>query len=216
MFKHYQSITQQASDNEKLIITEFSEKRENKALEIKESLETESSKIIKGQVLKDYNPIEINNKITQLNAEYTQIIIDEQQMLEQLKIDINKKLVALMPWDVILPVTEISKIINKCNGTNPHICRVWFTLIPIENTHARGDVVRVEWLLINGTARNSDTNCSIVNTAHLTNNDITCRIFPENGCVSNAPHFISDGSQRNDESNKFWREWVMENRPIKS
>lgn len=223
MFKQYQSIIQKASKKENSIISEFAEKKQSNTLEIKNVLETEANKITKEQILEDYNPLEFYNEIAELNLKHKNINIEEQKLLDELKISTNKDLLELMNMEYSNPsVTKISKIINKCNtegGCPYYICRVWFTLIPLNSEDFQsnpGDPIKIEWILINGKPRSNDNTDSIRHFIPL--NKFSHGVIPNfvsKGCVCDAPNFIGKQDNMYEEKFKLWKEWVDENRPIK-
>ena len=229
MFEELSKILEEAKLNEKEIVDKCNTKREKNTIDIQKLLNTELETISQKETFQDYNPTSIHNSITELRHDRTSIDNEENTELNKLFYSIKNKLIACS-ISSNKSKFETYKIINKCNthgGCPYYVCRVWFTLIPIESEHfncGAGDPVRLEWLKIDGLSRNDDTNDSIFNTSHIRDDEYGYSIptFDGPGSIIGAPNFSEYiGGPKGPSSHKidpnikkWWDEWVSKNRPF--
>lgn len=230
MFDELSKILEEAKVNEKEILAKYNNQREKNTIEIQKLLNSELETISQKEIFQDYNPTSIYNSLTKLRLGRTSIDNEENAELNKLFYDIKNKLIS-SSISSNKSENETYKIINKCNtcgGCPYHICRVWFTLIPIESEHLNceaGHPVRLEWLKIDGSPRNDDTYDSIVNTSHVRDNEYGYSIpkFNGPGSITDAPNFsggyiggpISSSIHKTDPNiKKWWDDWVLKNRPF--
>ena len=229
MFEELSKILEEGKINENEIIDKCNIKREKNTIEIQKLLNNELETISQKETFKDYNPTGIHNSITELRHDRTSIDNEENTELNKLFNNIRKRLIT-SSTSSNKSEFETYKIINKCNtggGCPYHICRVWFTLIPIHSEHFNceaGHPVRLEWLKIDGSPRNNDTTESIINTSHIRDNEYGYSIptFDGPGSITNAPNFSEyiggpaslSSCKIHPNIKKWWDEWVSENRPF--
>jgi hypothetical protein len=220
MFISHSNILNEATKKENEIIEQFKTKKEAKALEIKKTLYSESERISQDQTLKDYNPSDIHNKISSLNIQHKNIISEENVELTKLKKETEEELIKIMNYKPKkeIPIKEIYKDIFS-NQNEWWACRVWFTLVEIQNLNIKpGDPIRIKWFDISANrnkALNSytygtsservSTNEQELQMPNLTNNFNTS----SSNCLYNQSHWGANSNQL-----KRWNNWIQSNRPI--
>lgn len=221
MFQEYRNVIELAQEHESKIKMKFNKQRESNTIEIQEKMRQEADSISKNQHLKDYNPMEYYNSITTLKHKYDQIIESERTKLENLQKQTDELLQEKMKYKPKLEITEICKLIGTSSeNTNyyRYICRVWFTLIPIEEFDCKpGDPIRVEWVDMvdnNLNDKKRDTNeKSIRNGKGITGLNIPH--FVNTSQLSNVNQLFSpDNWGSNSNQKTLWLNWVRHNRPI--
>jgi len=110
----------------------------------------------------------------------------------------------------------------KVIGADPHnqayICRVWFTLVPMEQWNCvPGDPIRIEWVHVGGTQRPDDKTYHISATAKRKGaGAMSLRIpqFDSAGRVVGHSNFYNI-NQWGEKSNQrtWWEQWLQTNRP---
>lgn len=219
MFQSYKTIINDASQSELNLIEKYDHQKEKNALEIKNVLDIESKKIIEGQTLKTYNPIEINNKITSLHHQHQNIINEQTKALEDLQINTENKLFDEMKHKPNLPITSIYKDIYSHNNGNCWVCRVWFSLV--ENTSLNlkpGDPIKVSWFDINANRNLFEKNMKYQASSERKTNDANELKIPcfqnQFGLNNENNLYPIDKWGINSNQKTWWLEWVKNNRPI--
>ena len=216
MFTNYKSAVDEAVRSEKTKNEEFDTMKEALTIKIKTKMEEECKNIQRNSKLKDYSPIKHYNEMTELRHQFDKINTDLETEMNGIKTILHNSLVSLInPKSV---VTEMYKIIGGVGGS---ICRVWFTLIPIEEFECfPGDPVRVEWLNINGQRNNDKTD--LVGSSHTRNgkgtNGLQIPQFSGPGQLSNdnCLYAYNNWGQRvgGTSQSTWWDQWVKANRPV--
>ena len=226
MFKQYKNLIDNSIHNEDSCNKEFHTKKTKLTLEMKQILLNEIEFIDSKQLLKDYSPIQHTNKITELNNKFSNLILENQTELEEIKINLNKDLLNIMKITQPIPKnypTELYKIINSCitksKGSNSYVCRVYFTLIPIKEFDCKpGDPIRIEFIKFSGCNRFNDKSDGLT---------IKTERFAQGISGIKMPQFINTGSiihsnsfydfnhfgHDSDEQN-WWLNWIKQNRPM--
>ena len=164
MFKQYKNLVDSCLDQEKNTIKKYESQKNTLALEIKQTLLNEIENMNNKTLLKDYSPIQHSNNMTELNVRYSNLLSQEKDDLEKIKIKLNEDLISIME-DNGLPKnypTELYKVINSSRDSPYDLCRVYFTLVPLKQWDCKpGDPIRVEWVGFNGVNRFTDKNDSV-------------------------------------------------------
>ena len=217
MFKGYRDAIDTAEEVEVEINTRFDGLKEAHSISQQKMMEAESKKMRGGQQLKDYNPTEFANEMTRMKHEFDQIEKDEQAELDEAKATLDSSLSELM--GNTNTVTEMYKIISGCsNNGHRWICRVWFTLVPVEQFNCvPGDPIRIEWVDMARSGSNDKT-ANITSTKSRTGPGIAGLDMPQfvnNAQVRGHNGFYQVNNWGTTSSQKtWWINWVNENRPI--
>ena len=217
MFRSYQAILTQASENESSIIDSFKIKKESKALEIKEALVNESKKITTDKPLTDYNPNEIYNLIGSLNLHHQNIKTEEKNGLRKLKIETEQILIQSMEYKLVLPIKEIYKDIYCSDNGNCWVCRVWFSLENFSEINIKaGDPFKIAWFDINVNRDKEIKNYAYHNQVVKKREiELDMPDFTNKYSLTNPKHFYSiNHFGENSRQKTDWLEWVKQNRPI--
>lgn len=222
MFQQYHDAVTHAQTSETAKNKEYDNKREALTIEIKNKMEEECKKIQSNKKFKDYSPIEHYNEMTQLRHNFDNLNAELTQAKEDIKKTLHESLKELIPEDKpTLPVTEIYKVIGLCYNNASYMCRVWFTLVPIEQYECvPGDPIRVEWIQMNTNnyTRNNDKTDGISNN-HRRNgkgiNGLNIPQFQNSGQIIGANNLypISQWGE-NSSQVTWWKNWIQANRPI--
>jgi len=221
MFTPHHNILENATTKESEIIQGFKTKKEEKALEIKKTLETEAKKIQSGYYLKDYNPSDINNKISSLNIQHQNIISEETVDLEKLKKDTEEELLKIMKYKPKPKEIHIKEIYKDILSTSNEwwVCRVWFTLVEIKEFNVKpGDPIRVKWFDMSqnrNKALNSYTYNSSSERVSTNEQELQIPHFQNDFSVSNSNGLYNINNWGNTSAQKTrWEKWINDNRPI--
>ena len=217
MFSDYQSVVTIATESEQAKNEEFDTMKEALTIQIKTKMEEECKNIQNKSKLKDYSPIKHYNEMTELRHQFDKINTDLETEMGAIKDILHNSLLKLInPKPVTPVVTEMYKIIS---GQGGWICRVWFTLVPIEEFECiPGDPVCVEWLNIMGKTRNNDKTDS-VGSSHTRNGKGHEGLqIPQFSCAGqitspNSLYYYTSWGQESSHS-QWWLEWVKANRPV--
>lgn len=222
MFKQYKNLIDNAIHNEDSSNKEFHTKKNKLTLEMKQILLNEIEFIDSKQLLKDYSPIQHTNKITELNNKFSNLSIENDIKLEEIKHKLNKDLLNIMK--IIQPIpknypTELYKIINCSNNKLKFICRVYFTLIPLKEFNCNpGEPIRIEYIKVGGCNRFNDKCDGITIKTERTAQGISGIKMPQfhntgsitqSGCFFDFDHFGHDSDEQN-----WWLAWIKQNRPM--
>lgn len=220
MFKQFNDIIKSASAAEITITSEYTELKQNKAIQIKKELISETEKINNDQALMDYNPMNIHNKITSLNIEHQQIKSNEIQALEKLKKNTEEELNNIMEYHKGMPITEIFKDIYSClNNSTRWVCRVWFSLVENKKINIKpGDPFKIKWFDINQNTGKYINNFKYNNSSERKTKNENELLIPQ---FSN-PHMVTSDNNlykidhwgANSSQYRWWVEWVKQNRPF--
>lgn len=221
MFNSHHNILEEANKNETDIIETFKTKKEAKALEIKETLQSESEKISQGQTLKDYNPSDIHYKISSLNIQHRNILSEENLALGKLKKDTEEELLKIMKYKPKEKEIHIKEIYKDILSTSNEwwVCRVWFTLVEMKKLNVEpGDPIRVKWFDMSKN-RNKALNSYTYNASseRVSSNELELQIphFQNDFSVSSSNGLYNINNWGNTSAEKTrWGRWVEANRPI--
>lgn len=183
-------------------------------------MEAELEKIKSEDSLKNYSVVSHHNVMTQHAHELSQIQSSKASRIAEIKKTLDLALYELVEKPKEVPkVTEMYKIISGAVMNGHHyICRVWFTLVPIEKWECKpGDPIRVEWVQINSNTRRDIDTHSISKTTQRTGKGDTGLQMPQfinTGHVSNVNNFYNINQWQSSCHSNWWLEWVKANRPI--
>jgi len=217
MFDQYLQYAQEAKQKEIEINQKYDKLREELTIDLKKGTVNELSEIEK-VLMKDYSPIKFHNMITTVVNKSKKLDEEKEKELQQNKELLDEKLAKIIEYT--FPVKEMYKIISMSSQNDYYLCRVWFTLVPIEDWKCLpGDPIRIEWLHLpqNGTCRKNDQNDCISHTAKRNGPGIEGLKMPQfdnSGRVtgSNATYPLSQWGE-NSQQVKWWKEWLAANRP---
>lgn len=229
MYEYLSTVIAKAEEDTKVCLEKYETQRQENAINMKEEMSKELKRMTNDDTLSKYSPTEHHNKMTIYQKQYEILNTNEKKEIEAIKKELYSNLCYLMndnestkKYDVsisqISSMKEMYKIINKCNteGGNPNlICRVWFTLVAVTNKYNPGDPIRVEWIKLDGKARDNDTTCSIV-TQSIKQSDGTLKI-PDFYCdnqIMSAPNLYNENywGEKSPQRER-WNKWVSKNRP---
>jgi hypothetical protein len=217
MFSQLSEAITCATNEVEQIENGYSEKRQSTAVKIQKEMEAELERMKTQVALKDYSPIEHHNKIATFNSEYQTMSVAEKNECEAVKNKLYDQLMNLMQKNTC-PISEMYKVIGADPHNQAYICRVWFTLVPMEQWNCvPGDPIRIEWVHVGGTQRPDDKTCNISATANRSEVGVMGLQIPQfdaEGLVVGHNNFYNI-NQWGDTSNHrtWWEQWLQTNRP---
>lgn len=222
MFQQYHDAVIHAQASETAKNEEYDNLREALTIEIKTKMEEECKNIQSNKYFKDYSPIEHYNEMTQLRHKFDKLNAEITQAKKDIKKTLHESLKELIPVEKpTLPVTEMYKVIGLCYTNTNFMCRVWFTLVPIEQYECvPGDPIRVEWLEMNTnnyTRNNDNTEGISISTKRNGKgiNGLHIPQFQNPGQIigANYLHPINTWGENSNQVT-WWKNWVQANRPM--
>ena len=218
MFQEYIDLVTKSTEEVVEVEKETDKSREALSIKVQKQMEEELEKIKSEDSLKNYSVVSHHNVMTQHAHELRQIQASKASRIAEIKKTLDLALYKLIEKPKEVPkITEMYKVINCCKNNWRYICRVWFTLVPIEKWECKpGDPIRVEWVQVGiNRANDSDT---ISETSYRTGKGISGLQIPSfinSGEVGNAGSlFNPDQWGTSSNSKTWWVEWVKANRPI--
>lgn len=215
MFEDYLTYTQEAIEQEKDIQEKYDRLKEELISEMKEKID-EETKNIESTLFKDYSPNIFHNTITTLVNKHKNLDLLREKELQNTKRELNTKLSKII--GKISSITEMYKVIGLSNQNNHYLCRVYFTLVPIEKWDCKpGDPIRVEWVqnFNHSTPRTTDR-VNVSNTSQRKDKGpegLDIPNFVGAGHITSANSFLK-WETLNANQKKWWQEWVKNNRPL--
>lgn len=216
MFDLYLQYAQEAKEKEQEIIIKYDKLKEELVTNLKQGTIAEMEEIEK-TLMKEYSPIKFHNMLTSVVNKHKNLDTNKEQELKKNKEDLDKKLAEII--ETVSPITEMYKIIGMSNQNNNYLCRVWFTLVPIEKWKCvPGDPIRVEWLHIPYNVQRLDDKTTCVNHKQERTgpgpNGLCIPQFDAQGRVTsaNATYPITKWGANSNQV-KWWDEWIAKNRP---
>ena len=216
MFQEYLDLVTKSNAEVVEVEKETDKSREELTIKVQKQMEAELEKIKSEDSLKNYSVVSHHNIMTQHAHELGQIQAGKASRIAEIK-----KILDLALYELVEKpapkVTELYKVIGSVQNGNTYICRVWFTLVPIEKWECKpGDPIRVEWIITNGN-RNSDSQ-GVNATAQRTSKGISGLKIPQfssSGQINNGGSLYNPDQWGASSSQKtWWLEWVKTNRPI--
>ena len=207
MFQEYLANVQQAIEDHQKQVEKYQKEKEKLSLEVKKNLEIETNKF-NSVVLKDYSLVNHHNSITKLLHQFEKNDQDLEKHLQSIKEGLDKKLSNIINFNS--GVKEMYKIISACSNNQGYFCRVWFTLVEIEQWKCvPGDPIRIEWVFINpGGARPDDKKTGISATSQRNSageKGLNIPQFDTTGRVTSLNNFYPiDNWGANSNQKKWW------------
>ena len=217
MFSQLSEAITSATNEVEQIENGYVEKRQSTAVKIQKEMEAELERMKTQVALKDYSPIEHHNKIATFNSEYQTMSVAEKNECEAVKNKLYDQLMSLMEKKDC-PISEMYKVIGASQNNQSYICRVWFTLVPMEQWNSvPGDPIRIEWVQVGGTQRPDDKTGNISGTSGRTSAGVMGLKIPQfdaAGRITNVNSFYKI-NQWGEKSNQrtWWEQWLQTNRP---
>jgi hypothetical protein len=197
MFNSHLTIVTNAMKEEDKINKKYTLEKERISLKFKNLVKDELKKFDE-ITLKDYSIIKHQNSISE-------IIIEEKNIDEHFKKDL-KYIEDILEKELnIVSIREMYKIIPS--NENNYFCKVYFTLVKTDLCN-KGDVFKIEWIQINQTH-------IIAAASIITKDGINIPQFSKNRYLTSHTNFYPIkhwGENSNQE--RWWLEWVKNNRPI--
>ena len=218
MFQSLSQVIQTATNQVEKIETDYIQKRQETAVKIQKEMESELERMKSQIALEDYSPIGHHNKIVTFNNEYQTMNVVKQNECEAVKIKLFEQLLALMDINPCT-VKEMYKVISASSNNQAYICRVWFTLVDIEEwSCVPGDPIRIEWVQLGNTQRQNDKTGNISATSNRTAPDamgLKIPQFDSAGRVTHVNNFynINNWGEKSNQRT-WWEQWVEINRPV--
>lgn len=214
MFEQYSQLIEESKIKELEIIKKYDSLKEELSLNFKRDIANELQKIEK-ILLKEYSPVQYYNSLTVIVNKHNNLEKEKEKEIKENKENLDKELSKLLECKEKTKVTEMYKIISTASDNNAYICRVWFTLIPIEKYNCiPGDPIRIEWVHVI-TQRVNDNDRSVVverNGPGLTG--LNMPHFNVAGKVThvNQTYNVNNWGE-NSQQKTWWKEWLKQNRP---
>ena len=215
MFQQYKTLINKALNDEEIINKEYEDKRNELALEIKKTLQTELQNLNNNQLLKNYSPIRHTNNMTELNSKSIKLFDEEHKKFNNIKKKLDNKLLTIMEIERKpdnFP-TELYKIIGFGGSNNNYICRVVFTLVSFQQddwTCQPGEPIRTEWVNHHGITNVSKRTANGLLGLKIPNiQNIQDNILDNQNELFNSNHWGDTSSQLT-----AWKEWIKINKPL--
>ena len=218
MFQEYLDLVTKSNAEVVEVEKETDKSREELTIKVQKQMEEELEKIKSGDSLKNYSVVSHHNVMTQHAHELGQIQSSKASRIVEIK-----KILDLALYELVEKpkeahkVTEMYKVISGAQNNQSYVCRVWFTLVPIEKWECKpGDPIRVEWVQMN-TQRNTDSQgvCATAQRTGKGETGLQIPHFNSAGQVTKCNVFYNiDNWGPSSNQKTCWLEWVKANRPI--
>ena len=218
MFQEYLDLVTKSNAEVVEVEKETDESREALTIKVQKQMEEELEKIKSEDSLKNYSVVSHHNIMTQHAHELAQIQASKASRISEIKKTLDLALYELVEKPKEVPkVTEMYKIISLSQNNTNYVCRVWFTLVPIEKWECKpGDPIRIEWIQVNSNRYNDSQ--GVNSTTQRTGKGDTGLQMPQfinTGQVSNVNNFYNiDNWGPSCNQKTWWLQWVKANRPI--
>ena len=216
MFQEYLDLVTKSNAEVVEVEKETDESREALTIKVQKQMEEELEKIKSGDSLKNYSVVSHHNVMTKHAHELSQIQSSKASRIAEIKKTLDLALYELVEKPVP-KVTELYKVIGSAQSNQSYVCRVWFTLVPVERWECKpGDPIRVEWITTNGN-RNSDSQGVNATAQRTSKGDTGLKIpqFTNSGQINNAGSLYNPDQWGTSSNQKtWWLQWVKANRPI--